>query len=163
MTGFDMRTAVGVCLGISVLAGMGLAGSSATGAAPVAAAGVKGDPIYERKAIMQRLDEEGEVLGNIVAGIEPPERLAEVTRTIANDAKESTESFRTIAPGGRSRDEVWSNHDDFMKRMENFSRNAEAMAKAGETGNMAAVTSLMVDAMPCKQCHDTYRAPKKPS
>jgi hypothetical protein len=36
------------------------------------------------------------------------------------------------------------------------------MARAGETGNVGAVTALMIDAMPCKQCHDLYREPKKP-
>ena len=67
-----------------------------------------------------------------------------------------------ILPGGRAKAEVWSNHADFMQRMETFARNADAMAKAGETGDLAAVTGLMVAAMPCKQCHDVYRAPKKP-
>ena len=72
------------------------------------------------------------------------------------------ESFRAPLPGGRAKPDVWTNHADFMQRMESFASKADAMAKAGETGDVAAVTGLMVDAMPCKQCHDLYRAPKKP-
>jgi len=34
------------------------------------------------------------------------------------------------------------------------------MAKAGESGNVSQVTNLMIDALPCKQCHDKYRMPK---
>ena len=84
------------------------------------------------------------------------------TRAIAKGARDSVESFRATLPGGRSKPEVWTQHDDFIQRMESFASKADAMAKAGETGDMAAVTGLMVDAMPCKQCHDLYRAPKKP-
>jgi hypothetical protein len=35
------------------------------------------------------------------------------------------------------------------------------MAKVSDTGNVARVTELMVDALPCKQCHDLYRNKKK--
>ena len=91
-----------------------------------------------------------------------PSKLAATTRAIANGARDSVENFRSPLPGGRAKPEVWTQHDDFMQRMESFARKAEAMAKAGETGDVAAVTGLMVDAMPCKQCHDLYRAPKKP-
>ncbi len=119
--------------------------------------------IFERQFIMEQLDEDGELLGNISAGIEPVEKLAEVTRSIAKGAKDAVDSFRPILPGGQAKPEVWSNHADFMQRMETFAKNAEAMAKAGETGDLAAVNGLMVSAMPCKQCHDLYRAPKKPA
>ena len=157
-----MRFARITSLFLAALAGVGLAESSvkATGA-PLAAAESEGQ-IFERQLIMEQLDEDGETLGNILAGIEPPAKLAETTRAIAKGARDSVESFRPILPGGRAKSEVWSNHTDFMQRMESFARNAEAMAKAGETGDMAAVTDKIVDAMPCKQCHDIYRSPKKP-
>ena len=118
--------------------------------------------IFERQQIMDQLNRDGELLGQIAAGIAPAGMLAQTTRSIANGARDSLESFRTGLPGGRAKPEVWSNHADFMQRMEAFARNSEAMAKAGETGNVVAVTALMIDGMPCKQCHDIYRAPKKP-
>ena len=118
--------------------------------------------IFERQQIMDQLNRDGELLGQIAAGIAPADKLARTTRSIANGARDSLESFRTQLPGGRAKPEVWSNNTDFMQRMEAFARNSEAMAKVGETGNVVAVTGLMIDAMPCKQCHDLYREPKKP-
>ena len=118
--------------------------------------------IFERQQIMDQLNRDGELLGQIAAGIAPKDKLAATTRSIANGAKDSLESFRTQLPGGRAKPEVWSNHADFIRRMETFARGAEAMAKAGEIGNVIAVTELMIEAMPCKQCHDLYREPKKP-
>lgn len=162
MIKLDLRPARMVRFGLAAVAGIVLSGSS------IAVSDVAQDEvqkeglIFERQFIMEQLDKDGELLGNIAAGIEPPAKLAAVTRSIANGAKDSVESFRPILPGGRSKPEVWSNHADFMQRMETFARNAEAMARAGETGDLAAVNGLMVAAMPCKQCHDVYRAPKRP-
>lgn len=118
--------------------------------------------IFERQQIMQQLAKDSETLGGIVAGSQSRDQLAKVTRALADGAKDSLARFRDKVPGGRSKSEVWSNNADFMKRMEDFVRNSEAMAKAGESGNMAGVTALMIDALPCKQCHDLYREPKKP-
>lgn len=165
------------CLGLSAVLGMTLAGQSGlatqtapaapsatpTPAAPTPAAPANPDTvILERQLIMQQLDEDAELLGNILAGIEPREKLALATRAIAKGARESAASFRAQIPGGQSKPEVWSRHDDFMQRMDVFVRNAEAMAKAGDAGSMEDVTHLIIDAMPCKQCHDVYRTSKKP-
>jgi cytochrome c556 len=118
--------------------------------------------IFERQQIMKELDEQAETLGNIVAGLEPRSKLAETTRGIAKRAKESMESFRNPLPGGRSKPEVWSNHTDYMQRMATFVRETEELAKLGEAGNLSAVTEKLVTALPCKSCHDVYRARKQP-
>lgn len=118
--------------------------------------------IFERQQAMLQLERDSDLLGKIVAGIAPADKLAATTRAVANGAKDSVTSFADKVPGGRSKPEVWSNNADFTRRMESFARNAEAMAKAGESGNIAAVTGLMIEAMPCKECHDLYREPKKP-
>ncbi len=162
MIGSGFRTARNMGLGIAALVGMVLAGPSVSATDAATVTQQTEGAIFERQFIMEQLDKDGEVLGNIVAGIEPPAKLAATTRAIAKGARDSVESFRATLPGGRSKPEVWTQHDDFIQRMESFASKADAMAKAGETGDMAAVTGLMVDAMPCKQCHDLYRAPKKP-
>jgi cytochrome c556 len=118
--------------------------------------------IFERQQTMLQLERDSDVLGKIVAGLAPPDKLAETTKAIAHGARDSVTSFADKVPGGRSKPEVWSNNADFMQRMEAFARNADAMAKAGESGNVTLVTELMIDALPCKQCHDLYREPKKP-
>ena len=118
--------------------------------------------IFARQQTMIQLSRDAELLGRIVAGLAPRTNLAETTSAIAKGAHDAVEDFRDMKPGGRAKPEVWSNSADFTQRMEAFARNAEAMARAGETGNVGAVTALMIDAMPCKQCHDLYREPKKP-
>lgn len=119
--------------------------------------------IFERQQAMLQLERDSDTLGKIVAGITPPDKLAETTKSIAQAANDSLASFADKVPGGRSKPEVWSNNVDFTRRMEAFARNADAMAKAGQTGDVTAVTELMIEAMPCKECHDLYREPKKPA
>lgn len=118
--------------------------------------------IFERQQIMEKLGRDSELLGKIVAGIEPPAKLSEATRAIAVGARESLEIFRMPVPGGRAKSEIWVQDSNFPKRMEAFARNAEAMAKAGESGSVQAVTELMIDALPCKECHTDFRKPAKP-
>lgn len=134
--------------------------ASAPPAAPLSKTEADGI-IFERQQAMLQLDKDAETLGMIASGAAPATKLAETTHAIAQGAKDSLEAFRARVPGGRSKPEVWANYEDFMKRMETFSANAEKMAKLGESGNVASVTEVMVDALPCKQCHDTYRAPKR--
>jgi len=128
-------------------------------AAPMSKAEADGI-IFERQQLMLQIDRQAKALGMIAAGTAPADKLAETTRAIAQAAKESVEAFRPVVPGGRAKPEVWSEHAEFLQAMESFARNADTMAKAGETGNVGAVTGLMVNAMPCKQCHDHYRGPK---
>lgn len=118
--------------------------------------------IFERQQIMDQLGKDADALGKIVAGQLPRDRLAATAGAIAQGAKESVEAFKQQVPGGHTKPEAWTNNADFAARMEKFAKNAEVMAKAGEAGNMAEVLNVMVDAMPCKECHDLYREKKKP-
>jgi cytochrome c556 len=117
--------------------------------------------IFERQQIMLQLDKDAEKLGNVVAGLLPADQLAATTAAIAKGAKESIAAFEPNAPGGRAKDTVWSNWADYSQRMQSFAEKSAEMAKVAETGDVAAVTSLMGDAVPCKQCHDVYREKKK--
>ncbi len=117
--------------------------------------------IFARQQIMTQLAEDAETLGGIVAYEVPKLKLAETTRALAQGAKEARESFKNGVVGGRSKDNVWHNNADFSKRMDDFVRETEAMAKLGEAGNLNGVTEKMITALPCKECHDVYRQPKK--
>jgi cytochrome c556 len=140
----------------------------AKGATPQASAATSQKPsdeaegiIFERQQIMEKLDKDTDRLGSIVAGELPPDQLAATTRAIAQGAKDAVAAFEPNVPGGRSKAAVWSNRADYSQRLQSFAQKSEAMAKAGETGDVALVTSLMGDALPCKQCHDIYREKKK--
>lgn len=124
--------------------------------APEERAGV----IFERQQIMLELEKDTDLLGRIVAGRHSAVDLAAITRNIAENARASAEAFRPRAPGGRSKPEVWSNWSDYADRMDRFARNAQTMATLGERGDVSAVTAILGEALPCKQCHDIYRNPK---
>lgn len=117
--------------------------------------------IFERQQVMMQLGKDADTLGKIVAGQLPADRLAATTRAIAQGARDSVVTFKPLVPGGHARPEVWSNTADFSARMEKFAVGAEAMARAGETGKVAAVVDVMIEALPCKECHDLYREKKK--
>jgi len=113
--------------------------------------------ILDRQLIMQALDKDTEVLGNIVAGTTPPTELIARTQSVAKNAKAALKAFEPKVPGGGAKPEVWNNWDDFRKRMEDFAVKTGEMAKASETGNLAVVGEHMIGALQCKQCHDVYK------
>lgn len=119
--------------------------------------------IFERQQIMLQLEKDSGALGEMAAGLRKPDKLAETARSIAQLAKDSVAAFEANVPGGRAKPEVWSNNVDFRQRMEAFATNSEKMAKIAETGNLTGVVEVMTQALPCKDCHDIYRAPKKPA
>jgi cytochrome c556 len=119
--------------------------------------------IFERQQIMEQLGKDSDTLGRIVAGQLPASGLAEVTKSIAQGAHDSVEAFKQQVPGGRTKAEAWTNNADFTARMTKFAAGADAMAKAGEKNDVTAVVGLMIEALPCKECHDVYRERKKPA
>lgn len=117
--------------------------------------------IFERQQVMMQLGKDADTLGKIVAGQLPADQLSATTKAIAQGARDSVEAFKAQVPGGHAKPAAWSNYADFSSRMEKFAASADAMAKAGEAGNMGAVLGMMVEALPCKECHDLYREKKK--
>jgi cytochrome c556 len=118
------------------------------------------DVITYRQLIMKQLDAETEAMGMIVSGQIPPDSLSQLAKATANSAKAAGKAFEPKVPGGEAKPEVWSKWADFSKRMALFANKTDEMAKVSESGNVAKVTELMVDALPCKQCHDLYRNKK---
>ena len=117
--------------------------------------------IFERQQLMKQMEEDAETLGDIVAGLQPPDKLGQVTRSLATAAHDMRATFEAKIPGGRTKPDVWANWPDYSKRMDDFELKAEEMAKLGEAGNLPAVTAMLGAALPCKECHDVYRLPKK--
>lgn len=118
------------------------------------------DPVLQRQLIMQQVDEDAEALGMIAAGLEPKTKMAEHARSIAKSARESYEAFKKNAPGGKAKPEIWSNWADYSAKMEAWIANADKMVIAADKGDVSGVTEIMVEALPCKGCHDVYRVRK---
>lgn len=147
------------CLaGLSVLSVMfpGTAGAADTAISKEEADGI----IFERQNLMMQLDKDAELLGEIAAGIKPADKLAEVTRSIAETAAASKAAFVPKVPGGRAKPEIWSNWEDYSKRMDAFERDTKQLAELGAKGDLTGVTGMLGSALPCKECHTVYRAPK---
>lgn len=119
--------------------------------------------IFERQNIMLQLEKDAELLGEIAAGIKPADKLGEVTKSIAESAAASKAAFEPHVPGGRSKPEVWANWADYSKRLDAFDINARKLAELGAKGDLTGVTNMLGGALPCKECHDVYRGPKKAS
>lgn len=118
------------------------------------------DPVLQRQLIMQQVDEDAEALGEIAAGLQPKTKMLEHARSIAKSARESYAAFKQNAPGGKAKPEIWSNWADYSAKMEAWIGNADKMVKAAEADDVHGVTEIMVEALPCKGCHDVYRVRK---
>ena len=119
------------------------------------------DVITYRELIMKELEAEAAALGLMVAGQIPPDNLTLQAKAAAASARSALKAFEPRVPGGEAKPEVWANWADFAKRMQSLAQGAEEMAKASEGNNLQAVSGLIVTALPCKECHDTYRNKKK--
>jgi cytochrome c556 len=120
------------------------------------------DVIDYRKHIMATLDAQVAALGMIMAGAIPDDNVVAHLDIIAATAATALKAFEPKVEGGGSKPEVWAQWDDFSQRMNEFAARTAAMAKtAHEQGKDEALLQAM-DALSCKQCHDTYRV-KKPA
>ncbi len=119
------------------------------------------DVIDYRQGIMDTLAAQSSALGMIMSGAIPADNAVAHIDIIAQTASIALKSFEPKVEGGDAKAEVWAQWDDFSKRMNEFAERTAAMSKlAHEKGQDEALQQVM-DALTCKQCHDTYRV-KKP-
>lgn len=116
--------------------------------------------IFERQNLMLQIEKDAELLGEIAAGIKPPDKLAEVTKSMAESAEAAKGAFEPNVPGGRSKPEIWSNWPDYLRRMNEFSATANRLAELGAKRDLSGVTNAL-GGLPCKECHNVYRGPKR--
>ena len=105
--------------------------------------------IFERQNIMLQIGKDAELLGEIAAGIKPSDKLAEVTKSIADSAQAAQVAFEPNVPGGRAKPEIWSNWPDYPRRMSEFSNNAKLLAELGAKKDLSGVTNALGSALPC--------------
>ena len=141
-----------------LIAGVVFAGMMAAG---MARADDK-DVIDYREHIMKALEEQTAAIGMIVSTQIPPDNVAAHASAIALSAKLALKSFEPKVQGGQAKPEVWTKWDDFSARMKKFEVNSQKLADAANKGaNIGEITEMLIDALPCKDCHDTYRDEKK--
>lgn len=128
----------------------------------LAADGTDKDVIDYRQDVMKTLQEQSAILGQMASGVVPNADMSTDMQILALAASTGLKAFTPKVPGGKAKPEVWSNWDDFSKKMTDFADKAAAGAKAAkEQGSDAALTALVDIANGCKGCHDMYRQETK--
>lgn len=125
--------------------------------APVAQADDE-DTIAYRKHIMKTLDEQTAAIGMIFSGAIPDTNLQLHLDAIATTAAMALSAFEPNVPGGDSRPEVWTDWDDFAKRMNDFAAKTANMAKVAREQGTDHAAELAIDALDCKGCHKLYNS-----
>jgi len=118
------------------------------------------DVIEYRQHIMKTLNEQAGVVGQILSGAVPDDNVLSHLDALALTASTALKAYTPKVPGGEAKPEVWSNWPDFSKRMNEFARMTAAMAKTGHEQGKDAALAMVVDALSCKHCHETYRQEK---
>jgi cytochrome c556 len=156
--GTGVAASAGAAKGPGIASGAG----SAKGAASGGAASDKDKAIIDyRQHIMKTLNEQSGALGQILSTVVPDTNTQAHLQAIALAASLALKAFEPKVQGGEAKPEVWSDWPDFSKRMSEFAQKTAEMAKtAKEQGNEAAL-AMVVDALSCKSCHDTYRNEKE--
>jgi len=120
------------------------------------------DVIDYRQDVMKTLEEQSSILGEMASGVVPSDNMNTDMQILALAASTGLKAFTPKVPGGKAKPEVWSNWDDFSKKMNDFAQKAADGAKAAQAqGSDAAMTALVDIANGCKGCHDQYREEEK--
>ena len=98
----------------------------------LAAEGTDKDAIDYRQDVMKTMDEQSAILGQMASGVVPSDNMNTDMEILALAASTALKAFTPKVPGGKSKPEIWSNWDDFSKKMTDFSDKATAGAKAAK-------------------------------
>jgi cytochrome c556 len=118
------------------------------------------DVIDYRQHIMNTLNEQAGALGQILSNAVPDDNVISHLDAIALTASTALKAFTPKVAGGEAKPEVWANWADFSKRMNEFVKMTAEMARTGHEQGKEAALAMVVDALSCKGCHDTYRREK---
>lgn len=119
------------------------------------------DVIQYREHIMKALNEHAGALGQMLSGVVPKDNAAAHLEAIALIASTALKAFEPKVPGGEAKPQVWSQWDDFAKRMNDFAQKTGQAAKTAKDKGADEALANILDALTCKSCHDVYRAEKK--
>jgi cytochrome c556 len=117
--------------------------------------------IEYRQHIMNALNAQAAALGEIMSYAIPDDNAVAHFQAIALTAKAALKAFEPKVQGGEAKPDVWNNWADFSKRMNDFVQNSEEVAKLGASQGKEAAMQRVLDALPCKSCHDVYRDESK--
>jgi cytochrome c556 len=127
---------------------------------PSAARADDEDVIEYRRHIMTSMNEQAAILGQIVSTSVPNDNVIAHLEVLALLASTALDSFEPQVPGGEAKPDVWSNWDDFSKRMNEFAEKTSAAAESAKQNGKDTALANILDVLSCKSCHDVYRDEK---
>ena len=129
--------------------------------APLAASADDQDVVDYRQHVMKTMGEQAAAIGMILQHRAPAENLVVHVQILAITAATAKKAFEPKVLGGNSKAEVWAQWVDFAKRLDALAGNTAELAKTAKAGGVAALEPKMATALTCKNCHETFRVPKK--
>ena len=119
------------------------------------------DVIDYRQHIMKTMGEQMGAIGMILQNKVPPDNLALHLKVLAVTATQAKSAFEPKVPGGDAKPGVWTDWQDFSKRLDELVAATADLAASAQHDSVAQVGAKMQSTIKCKGCHDTYRVPKK--
>jgi cytochrome c556 len=115
------------------------------------------DVIDYRQHAMKTLGEQAAVMSAMAQNKIPADNFAVHAEILAKVAAMTKSSFTQKVAGGKAKPEVWTNWDDFAKRLDALAASTADLAKTAQQGGIAAAGPKMQAALAtCKACHDSY-------
>lgn len=134
--------------------------------ASIVSASAAGDPIANRKAMMQTVGASTKAAGAMLRGKVPYDAVkAELAMRAINAAASAFGQYfpANSKTGGKTTaaPKIWEDMAGFMKITDNLAVTSAAGIKAAKAGEGAFKAAFGAMAKNCKQCHQTYRVKKK--
>lgn len=119
------------------------------------------DVIDYRQHIMKTMGEQMGAIGMILQNKVPPDNLALHLKVLAVTATQAKSAFEPKVPGGDAKPGVWTDWQDFSKRLDELVAATADLAASAQHDSVAQIGAKLASTLKCKGCHDTYRVPKK--
>lgn len=115
------------------------------------------ETIDYRRHNMKAIDAQTAALGQILSLVVTDANFVSHLQVIATHAQLALRSFEKKAVGGEALPMVWEDWDDFSAKMTAFADEIASTAQFATENSKEVVIDRLVNALPCKQCHDDYR------
>jgi cytochrome c556 len=128
-----------------------------SGTTPAVANFSEEDSIDYRRHNMKAIDAQTAALGQILSLVVTDVNFVSHLEVIATHAQMALPSFEKEAVGGEALPRVWEDWDDFAAKMNAFADEIASTAQFATENSKDMVIDRLINALPCKQCHDDYR------
>ena len=129
-------------------------------AAPAEAQQRDEDVIAYRQEIMKTMGAQSTMIGMVLAGMVPDKLLYTHFEVLLNSVRQAKAAFEPKVEGGNALPAVWTNHADFMAKLNEAEANIiKAIEIAKKDGAGGQSGEAAVGALSCKGCHDLYKKP----